>query len=232
MRTLFVAAALLAVSIAVPTAGHADVANFTFTSDDCTGGCGTNGQGSTNNNFGSITVTTVGSNTLDFLVTLNSPMNFVGSGLDATFALALDKSGATFGAVTPSSFVACGTAGFCTVTGNLKMGGAGNFGDGTTSFGYGLDFSPNGGTSGITSIEFTLTLATGLTLADLRLGSGGSWFAADAASIAALGGTGNTGAIDGTVAVPAPILGAGLPGLIAACLGLVAFARRRRNSFA
>jgi hypothetical protein len=45
---------------------------------------------------------------------------------------------------------------------------------------------------------------------------------------------GKTGAVGATlsVSVPGPILGSGLPGLIAACAGLVAFARRRRLRFA
>ena len=48
---------------------------------------------------------------------------------------------------------------------------------------------------------------------------------------------GKTGSVVGTLVsrtdpVPAPFVGAGLPGLIAACAGLVVFARRRRRRFA
>src|SRR5258708_13786518 len=70
------AAVLFGAHMLVPTAAHADF--FNFTSDDCTNGCGANGQGSTNNNFGSVNVTSAGTGALDFLVTLNSPLNFLG----------------------------------------------------------------------------------------------------------------------------------------------------------
>jgi hypothetical protein len=45
-------------------------------------------------------------------------------------------------------------------------------------------------------------------------------------------GTGPDTTLPGHVAVPGPIVGAGLPGLVAACFGLIAFARRRRRTSA
>jgi hypothetical protein len=50
--------------------------------------------------------------------------------------------------------------------------------------------------------------------------------------VAATGIVGATLVPNLTVPVPAPFVGAGLPGLIAACAGLVVFARRRRQRFA
>lgn len=46
------------------------------------------------------------------------------------------------------------------------------------------------------------------------------------------GATGSTSAIIDTFSVPGPIVGAGLPGLVAACAGLIGLARRRRREIA
>jgi hypothetical protein len=82
----------------------------------------------------------------------------------------------------------------------------------------------------INDLHFTVTNAT---LAQLEVGNGpggltGNMFVADILCGAAQTQCGGlTGPVD--VPVPGPILGAGLPGLVAACFGLIALARRRRQ---
>jgi hypothetical protein len=73
-----------------------------------------------------------------------------------------------------------------------------------------------------TAVEFTLHSASNMTLS---AGSTGFLMTIRLASTAGAGATGF-----GTVTqVPVPAVGAGLPGLIAACGGLLALARRRRQ---
>jgi hypothetical protein len=115
-------------------------------------------------------------------------------------------------------------------------------GDGLgTNFNYAVECPTCGtGTSPPTNsgpLDFSIT-GTGLTLASLeKLSNGGTpvYFDADIGCVTATfcSSTGDVGVNSVSIArVPGPIAGAGLPGLVVACGGLLGLARRRRNKFA
>ena len=213
-------AALLAASTALPSAAQADT--FNLTSCHLSGGCGTATQ------FGTVSLTQAGTS-VNFDVVLNSGNRFVetGAGGDSLFVFNDSISGSTITGITATL-----NGGVVSITGGLT--GLTNqspiMADGTGTFTaqvFCTDPSQcNGGsTPNINDLHFSVTNATiaGLTTAN----SLGNIFVADILC-GQTGCTGLTGPVD-VSSVPGPIVGAGLPGLVMACGGLLALARRRRK---
>jgi hypothetical protein len=210
-----------AMSLGFVSAGHADtITTYNFTNP---GSCCSTGT----TPFGTVQVDDNGSGT-DVVTLSMAPNVILGGG--SHYAISFEMAtGATISPLSSSMT----TAGFKIVD------------NGTTTvdndpfhgFDYAIDCTNNFGSGGCGStLTFTITSATAFLQ---NTGNGGPvLFASDISCGTCTSNadgskpTGVVGALTGTVAVPGPILGAGLPGLLAACAGLVAFARRRRNSLA
>src|SRR4051794_2635903 len=154
---------------------------------------------------------------IDVVVSLSDGVLMVNSGGPHTpFVFNLASAGAAGSEVSPTS------GNFIAVSGSQPATPDGDFTNGIAYNGQ------NGGGHGSPGpLEFVVFNASGITISDFVTNSGGYYFAAD---LYGTGGNAGSVAATSTVAVPAPVVGAGLPGLIAACGGLLALARRRRSS--
>jgi len=180
--------------------------------------------------FGTVTVHFIDSN--DASVTFQANLigttqySFVDGG-----AAALN----TNGAVTASGFTF--TKLFATGTPSFSQSGAGNE-DGFGSFNTRVS---NNGAFGdaVTTLSFNIHLVSGSWANEAAILVGNSQNLTVAAHIAVCGQdianacvSGNENIITGFSTTPGPALGAGLPGVIAACCGLLGLARRRRQRIA
>jgi hypothetical protein len=228
MKTVSAAVAALmgfGAIVGLSSVARADV----YTITDCSGGLGCG----TGNNFGTVTVTNIAGG-VDINIVLNPGNRFY-----ANFSpsIMFDLSGI------PSVTYQNVPSNYTPASGGTQT--AGSFSpDGIGTFNYGLTDTNANGFPGSTAgpVDFHV-LASGLTTASFVPGSnsptGNSlFFALDLgigctpiATPTACANTGFSGATR-TVTVPAPLVGAGLPGLVMACGGLIAFARRRRSQVA
>jgi hypothetical protein len=215
--------AVLAPSLALPPAAQADT--FTFTSCHITGGC-------PSTNFGTVTLTQSGTS-VNFDVVLNNGNRFVetGAGGGSLFVFNDSIAGSTITSITAtlngSTITIPGGLSGLTNQPPIMADGTGTF---TAQVFCTVASDCNGGSApNMNDLHFTVTNATtaGLETAN----SLGNIFVADILCGATQTGctSGLTGPVD-VSAVPGPIAGAGLPGLIFACGGLLALGRRRRNA--
>jgi len=230
MKRTILAAVLLAGTALISPASADITSNLAvFTSDHCTDGCGPQPTGfatiqAVDHQNGSITIT----------ITPLNGNGIVNTGLDS-FAFNLTGNQTITYSGLPSGFTVVNGTG----TGNLTQAAGSLHEDGLGVFEYAINAGGNGANNPFTGpLIFTisdgpsLTLASFAELSTIPPGDTPSFFGLDIISKT----TGNTGLVDCCVgqptpfsAVPGPIAGAGIPGLIAACCSLFGFNRLRRR---
>jgi len=194
------------------TSASADT--FFFNSCHIASGCGTQP-------YGQVTLTVVNAdggataNDVHFVVSGPSFTFFAETGAikpQMTAIFAFNGSGGAANIVNESPATTVG------VTGTFEVNGQPDFG----TFDSGINCPTCNGNTGIASISFDVLNTTIAALTQPN--AAGVIFIADVLI------NGTTGVID--VSIPGPIVGAGLPGLVFACGGLLGLARRRRQQIA
>jgi hypothetical protein len=200
---------IVAVLIGIAGLGlqQAKADTFNFTSDHCTGGCGTPP-------FGSVTLTQVG-NDVNVVVSLFNGNQFVKTGAGGNMYFLFDNANISLTDITNISGAPAGTTAF--------MGPIMADGTGSWMWGIGCASCPNGG-AGAFSGPITFTVM-GTTLAEMEVGHfvsgyGTELFVADILS----GTTGNTGPVD--VNTPMVPDGGATLMLLGVALGALGMVRR------
>ena len=220
---LAAAACALALSVGAPAGGNAATFTIAQNSDECSAPCGIIAANT-------VTITDVSTGTINVTASMPASWSFITTGAgDASFAFSSSLSNLSL-AIQPGTTNQLTWTTVGPVTSLQEDGLVFH----TSAYGADANRSPSLG-PGNNILVLTIT-APGLTaatfVADLQAATnpGGNpvtptpFFAADVLN----NNNGATGIINFGVPVPAPIVGAGLPGLIAACGVLVALARRRK----
>jgi hypothetical protein len=213
IRQILQALLVLAALLVCPTARASVV--FTLNADGCSGGCGNNGQNTTNNNFGSIQLTDNGAGTVSVVVTLNGA-EFENSIGQEAIAFVLPSL--------PSLSITNISAGYSQAAGSSFA--MAPFGSGGSPFNEAIHCNACASSPQPGPLSFTVS-ATGLTWQSFQANGNGYSFAADVIGLG-LGRTGDVGSNTAPVIQTPEPATAGMLASAGALFGIVSLISRHR----